>query len=72
MRWVVVLALLLAVSPVGAFAQRKKKNEDAFPREKPTVGETLPDLVVYDVRGHEVNTASLRGHYTVLTFGCLT
>jgi hypothetical protein len=27
---------------------------------------------VYDVDGQKVETAGLRGHYTVLTFGCLT
>jgi cytochrome oxidase Cu insertion factor (SCO1/SenC/PrrC family) len=72
MRFTVLLAILLATIPASVFAQRKKKNEDAFPRERPAVGQMLPEVVVYDVHGKEVSTASFRGHYTVLTFGCLT
>ena len=34
--------------------------------------DSLPDVTVYDPQGQEVKTSSLRGHYTVLTFGCLT
>ena len=72
MRRTFILAMLLAIILAMALAQRKKKNDDAFPREKPAVGDSLPDLVVYDSSGKEISTASLRGHYTVLTFGCLT
>ena len=73
MRYTVLLAILLAAIPATAFGQRKKKkNDDAFSREKPAVGEMLPDLVVYDPSGKELITSSLRGHHTVLTFGCLT
>ncbi len=54
-----------------ALAQREKKDED-FLKEKPMVGESLPDVTVYSPDGKEFKTADLRGHYTVLTFGCLT
>ena len=68
-----LIAMLLALIPTIALAQRqKKKNDDAFPRERPAVGEMLPELVVYDPTGKEVNTSILRGHYVVLAFGCLT
>lgn len=51
---------------------QQKKNEEDFVKEKPAVGEKLPDVTVYAPDGKEVKTSSLRGHYTVLTFGCLT
>ena len=66
------LALVLALVPVAAHAQQGKKNEEDFAKEKPAVGDMLPDLVVYSPDGTAVKTSDLRGHYTVLTFGCLT
>lgn len=72
-----VLTISLAAPPV-AWAQRgnrkseARKSEADFVTAKPAVGEPIPDVVVYDAKGHKVSTADLRGHYTVLTFGCLT
>ena len=65
-------ALLLAALPATAFAQPKQKNDEDFAKEKPAVGDTIPDLTVYSPDGKEVKTADLRGHHTVLVFGCLT
>jgi len=67
-----VLALLAAALPASALAQPTKKNEADFAREKPAVGDTLPDLTVYSPDGKEVKLSSLRGSHVVLTFGCLT
>jgi len=64
------VALAVVIAP-PAFAQREKKDED-FLKEKPVVGDPLPDLTVYTPDGKEFKTADLRGHYTVITFGCLT
>jgi cytochrome oxidase Cu insertion factor (SCO1/SenC/PrrC family) len=50
---------------------RPVKDAD-FAKAKPAVGDTLPDLTVYSPDGKEVKTSELRGHYTVLVFGCLT
>jgi cytochrome oxidase Cu insertion factor (SCO1/SenC/PrrC family) len=36
------------------------------------VGTTLPKVNVYDEQGERFSTASLKGSYTVLVFGCLT
>lgn len=36
------------------------------------IGTPLPDVTVFDEQGKEFKTASLRGSYTVLVFGCLT
>lgn len=69
--WLEVL-LALAIQPVVASAQERKKSEAEFVRSRPTIGDSIPDVVVYDARGKEVRTSELRGHYTVLTFGCLT
>lgn len=38
----------------------------------PEVGSMLPDVLLYDDRGEEFSTSSLRGQYSVLVFGCLT
>lgn len=73
MRFRVVLALLAAVLPTAVLAQRQQPgSEEGFVKEKPTLGDPLPDLTVYDPDGKEFKLSSLRGHYTVLTFGCLT
>jgi cytochrome oxidase Cu insertion factor (SCO1/SenC/PrrC family) len=67
----VSVSLALAWLPATGRAQMKQSEED-FVKAKPALGEPLPDLIVYDPDGKEVKTSSLRGHYTVLTFGCLT
>ena len=68
-----VMGLVVAALPVGAAAQpEKKRSEEDFVKEKPAVGDPLPDVTVYAPDGKEVKTSDLRGHYTVLTFGCLT
>jgi cytochrome oxidase Cu insertion factor (SCO1/SenC/PrrC family) len=68
-----LFALLAAAVPAAALAQPPKKKDEAdFVKQKPAVGETIPDLTVYDPAGKEVKTSSLRGQYTVLVFGCLT
>ncbi len=36
------------------------------------IGKTLPSVNIFDDQGKEFSTASLKGSYTVLTFGCLT
>lgn len=73
------LALVTAGLPVaGAAGQdkkaepEKKRAEEDFFKEKPAVGDRVPDLTVYSPDGKEVKTSSLRGQYVVLTFGCLT
>ncbi len=66
------ISLAVAVLPAMTWAQEPKKSEAEFVKERPTVGDALPNVTVYDPDGKEVRTSSLRGHYTVLTFGCLT
>ena len=64
--------LALTIQPVMTSAQERKKSEAEFVRSRPAIGDAIPDVVVYDATGKEVRTSDLRGHYTVLTFGCLT
>jgi len=74
MRTTILLAMtaLLALAPAAAWAQRNPKKEAEFLITRPVVGDPLPELTVYTPDGKEFKTAELRGHYTVLTFGCLT
>jgi hypothetical protein len=68
------LGLLLVLVPEGVQAQQEgnKKSEEEFVLESPSVGDPLPSVTVYAPDGNEVRTSDLRGHYTVLKFGCLT
>jgi hypothetical protein len=38
----------------------------------PEPGTMLPTVIAFDEQGETFSTASLRGSYTVLVFGCLT
>ena len=67
------LAVFLASCPSGVRAQtRMQEREEEFLKSKPLVNEPLPDVTVYSSDGKPFKTVDLRGHYTVLTFGCLT
>jgi cytochrome oxidase Cu insertion factor (SCO1/SenC/PrrC family) len=43
-----------------------------FDETSPKIGAPLPDVTCYDADGNEIKLRSLRGHHTVLLFGCLT
>lgn len=69
---VVLMGMVALCGLTGsALAQREKKDEE-FLKEKPVLGEMFPQLSVYTPDGKEFRTGDLRGHYTVVTFGCLT
>lgn len=68
----VALALTLAAFPAAVGAQRNQDKEEDFVKAKPAVGDPLAELTVYTPDGQPFKTSDLRGHYTVLTFGCLT
>jgi hypothetical protein len=68
-----MVALLLTISFNGALAQqRMQEREREFLTSKPLIGDPLPDVTIYAADGSPFKTGDLRGHYTVLTFGCLT
>ena len=47
-------------------------GRDGIGANLPKVGQPLPELTVYDAKGNEFKLSSLKQHYTVLVFGCLT
>ena len=54
-------------------AGRSGRGRDAgFEKSKPAVGDLLPDVSAYDDQGRKFALKSLRGSYSVITFGCLT
>ena len=69
-----ILGLLICVAciPAAFGQQRMQEREEEFMAQKPLVGEPLPDLTVLNSDGTPFRTADLNGHYTVLTFGCMT
>lgn len=71
-----ILLFLVTVSllvPTADAQQRNLKAREAeFMSTPPLVGEPLPEVELFDIDGKPFSTASMKGHYTVLTFGCLT
>ena len=68
--FVAPLLILTAISP--AFAQRGPQRGGRGGQQTPPVGTMLPQVDAFDEQGEKFSTASLRGSYTVLVFGCLT
>ncbi len=52
--------------------ESSQRRPSEFERRSPSIGERLPDVEVYDAQGNRFRLSVLRGHYTVLVFGCLT
>jgi len=72
MRVLMLSGLALALSVPASAQSKKEQRDEDFLKAKPAVGDVIPDVNVFTPDGKEVKTSSLRGHYTVLTFGCLT
>lgn len=72
MRHTRLLAVLVTGLVLGPVSAQPSKEDPEFLKKSPTIGDALPDLIVYSADGKEFKTSSLRGHYTVLSFGCLT
>ncbi len=65
-RWgLAVLGLAMLCAPAAAQNRPSVGN-------LPAVGTMLPDVTVFDDQGKKFSTAQLRGHHSVLVFGCLT
>ena len=43
-----------------------------FDDHSPPVGSALPDVLAMDADGNEFRLGDLKGHYSVIVFGCLT
>ena len=56
-----------------AQAQNQRGGMPSMLREgSPQIGETIPDVMIYDNQGNPISIHSLKGKYKVIVFGCLT
>jgi hypothetical protein len=72
MRRSIALAALAMAACAGPAAGQAGREDPEFVKKAPTIGDPFPELTVYTPDGKEFHTKNLRGHYTVLAFGCLT
>lgn len=74
MRSIIPVLAITFMFPPSADAQRRnlKSREVEFMKTPPLIGDPLPEVEVFDLDGKPFSTASMKGHYSVLTFGCLT
>lgn len=72
---------LLIVVGTGLLAAQSGRARDDSPRTRvirqfmesaPKIGQTLPDIRLFDAGGKRFQLGSLKGHHTVLVLGCLT
>ncbi|MFP6828626.1 MAG: hypothetical protein VCC36_06240 [Gammaproteobacteria bacterium] len=73
-RRMLLLLVVLAAAPVNSIlAQGALLPPDVRFENGPTVGDRVPDLTIVDDQGNPANLRDItRGHYTVMTLGCLT
>ncbi len=65
--------VLLSVLAGNALAQPERGGGVGPGRSNlPQAGSILPEITVFDDQGNKFSSKSLRGHYSVLVFGCLT
>jgi hypothetical protein len=78
--------LALSALPIPCLAQAPRDGERradeansarnqvnaGFERTAPKLGELIPDIAGFDAEGNDFRLRSLKGHYSVLVFGCLT
>ncbi len=67
---IAIAVSLLMGSQVSA--QRRGRSSPRFSLNALQIGDMLPDITVFDSEGKELPLRSLKEHYTVLVFGCLT
>lgn len=60
--------MTVVLSPTVTLAQPGGRGNATLPLQ----GKALPEVEAFDADGQLVSTASLKGSYTVLVFGCLT
>jgi len=73
-RRMLLLLVVLAAAPVNSIlAQGALLPPDVRFENGPKVGDRVPDLTIVDDQGNPANLRDItRGHYTVMTLGCLT
>jgi len=65
-------AAAFAQAPDAENATQRQQVVAEFNRRAPQVGERLPAIGLLDSSGNKFGLETLRGHYSVLVFGCLT
>ena len=73
-RRMLLLLVVLAAAPVNSIlAQGALLPPDVRFENGPKIGDRVPDLTIVDDQGNPANLRDItRGHYTVMTLGCLT
>ena len=73
-RRMLLLLVVLAAIPVNSIlAQGALLPPDVRFENGPKIGDRVPDLTIVDDQGNPANLRDItRGHYTVMTLGCLT
>jgi cytochrome oxidase Cu insertion factor (SCO1/SenC/PrrC family) len=66
------LVLFSAAAPIVRPLQAQRGGGSRPSGQIVPPGTMLPGVTAYDEQGEKFSTASLRGSYTVLVFGCLT
>ena len=64
--------LVCTMMPTWAQSPRDSRSRGGGGSQVPQPGTNLPTVRAVDEQGRDFSTASLRGSYTVLVFGCLT
>jgi cytochrome oxidase Cu insertion factor (SCO1/SenC/PrrC family) len=64
--------LFLNIAAGQGPAREKGRQQNLLARSGLKLGDPLPDVTAYDADGHAFRLRSLKGHYAVLVFGCLT
>ena len=74
----VILAVLTGLTSSATFGQGRRgggpgtKGSDRLGSSGLDVGSLMPEVTVFDSEGKPFETASLKGKYSVIVFGCLT
>lgn len=66
------LSTILVCTLCTSITLAQPSNRGRSSSRLPAVGTVLPDVTVFDAEGNEFSTKTLREHYSVLVFGCLT
>ena len=59
-------------APGGEQASPRDRVNSSFDSTSPPLGEMIRDVAGYEANGKPIRLRDLRGHHTVLVFGCLT
>ncbi|MFT5498675.1 MAG: cytochrome oxidase Cu insertion factor (SCO1/SenC/PrrC family) [Kiritimatiellia bacterium] len=68
----IFLILCMGLPLLQVSAQQTRGGLSDMMRKAPALGDPLPDLTAYTADGQPVKLRDLKGHPTVLVFGCLT